>query len=454
MGGQRVALLTVLSVARWSHAVWIRGTKEVPANSAVFLAKYCFDFDPSRNNTGSGEVDFILKTAGPAKGIMKFILLDDQSDSYPDTNNRWPGYDCDDESLKTVAKAQLAVQVENLPSNNRLHTFIVERLRPRYWFVAALDCSGQARTIEYELHLVNIEQGWLKEVSMDHCGIWALGTFSTVYLLTALLQVHAIFLQSTARTKHPLRLLLAFGICAALWGMGFYTFDTFWYAARGEETFLLYFAAKGFKAWSKFTLLLIAILMSKGRGISRDLQVRDIFHGTLIVGPLMLLCLGVELWGEFDQSRKYTTSFVYSTWFGGVLIFADLVLLVMYVRNVAHAYSQEGDARKKEFYRTWGFVYSSAFLALPFSAIIAFFVGAHVRIEVMFIVNNSIHATLLGLLVVGLWPSQAHTVFCIDSCNAELASTFGNTAGSLLDVELKKGEYDAMGEDSILTGNG
>jgi hypothetical protein len=424
-----------------SGAAWVKGEKYVPANGAVFIAKYCFDFDPHGNNTG--EVDFRLNSVDPQpvapdNGLMKIVLLDDQSDSYPDSNYRWPGFDCGDERLNVAAKAQLDIQLKDMPRNNRLHTYIVERIRPRFWFLAAIDCSGVGRTIEYEAHLVNIEKGWMAEISMDRCGITSLIVFIAIYLGAAMLQVRAVFSRSEANTKHPLRLLLTLGTCAAFWGTGFYALDTFFYASRGDETFLLYFAAKFFKACSKFSLLSIMMLLSKGICISRMLHLRDLVHTITIVAPFSLICLGVECYGEYDQATKFATSFVYCGWVGAVLSVADLSLLCKYAQNLMHTYLEEKDSEKKNFYRTWGLVYSSAFFVLPIAIIVSMILAAHVRVGVMFWFNNSVHSVLLLLLIAGLWPERTQEVFCIDNAGS-MASIFGNQVGSPWDEEMKGG---------------
>jgi len=472
MVGQSHRLLICFVLIVRSVADRARGSIVVPANGAVFIAKYCFDFDPYGNNTGklevpvseaikehwAGEVLVELVSAKPSSGKLKFLLLDDQGDSYPESNNRWPGYDCNDKKLLHMAKSSQLIDLEPADKNfkRELHTYIVEKLRPRYWYVVALDCSGITRTIEYEYHLTNIQQGWLLELSMDTCGLRWLTFFIFVYVCEACAQVTAIFRQSTTvlRTKHPLRLLLTFGICASVWGTVAYGLKTFWHAYSGLESFWLYLGAKLFKAWSKFTLLLICVLMSKGSAISRDLENRDIMHGTIIIGPFLLLCLAFELWGEFDESRRYTTGFIYDTWAGKVLILIDMVLLGLYWSNLLRTYRREKDKEKRKFYRTWGLVYTSAFISLPVSAIVAAFVAAHVRVEVMFIFNNVVHSVLTSLLVIGLWPDNTQSAFCIDK-SPELACTFGNQSFDLLD-QTPKGDYKEfdMEDCSLAAGNG
>merc|ERR1719454_1957387 len=113
---------------------------------------------------------------------MKIVLLDDEVGSYPDSNNRWPGFDCNDKRLQAASKNYLNVEVDKLQVHNRLKTYIIERIRPRYWFIAALDCSGVSRTIEYDLHLRNQEHGWLQELSMDYCGLEPVCVFLVAYV--------------------------------------------------------------------------------------------------------------------------------------------------------------------------------------------------------------------------------------------------------------------------------
>jgi len=451
MCGRRVTLLAVLGLAslQWSDSLWLHGEKRVPANSAVFVAKFCYDFDRAANNTG--EMNFVLKGVSPiGKNDLKVFLLDDEPGSYPSTRSTWWGISCDDPKLKTIAKASADMDLAR--KKNRLHSFIVERIRSRYWFVAVLDCSGQDRMIEYDLRMLNIEQGWMQELSMDRCGVFPLTIFLGVYLATALLQVNALFLQSTAKTKHPLRLILTFGVCAALWGMGFFTVDTVWYAMSGENNFLLYLASKLFKVWSKFTLLLILVLLSKGRCISSDLEIRHAVQGASIILPFLIACLGLELWGEYDESRTYTTNFVYDTWVGGLITMLDLALLGYYVSNLLNTYRAESVREKKLFYKTWGLVYSSAFLTIPTAILVGHFVAPWVQVRVTIIVNNTIHVVLLGLLVAGLWPERTQPVFCIDNKNVA-ACTFGAKSGNLLEMaEGKQGDYQefSMEEDSML----
>jgi hypothetical protein len=425
-------VLSCLSRLPWSAATWTHGTLSVAKNRAVFISKFCFDYDADGNH--SGEVDFRVTTVSPTSGTMRVILLDDQADSYPNSMSRWPGYDCTDQRLETAAKTQLFFDANQLVGTGRLHTFIVERIRPRWWFLAIVDCDGMDHELKYSLHMTNTKAGWMEELSLDRCGLGTYVFVCLIYLGIGIVQIKAVVMQSSARTKHPLRLILCFGINAALWSTGLYALDTLWYAWHGKNMYGVYFTAKCCKALSKFSLMFILMLLSRGRCISADLLLKDLWQNTMLVAPFLVLCLMFEIAGESGEAAKYNTGFVYGTWIGGVLVFFDMVLLGIYAYNLKNSYAAEADPDKKNFYRKWGCVYSTSFFALPAATILAFFVAPWVRERVMFRVTNMIHATLLALLVAGLYPERTQTAFCIDE-SPQLASTYGLCTDNMMASE-------------------
>ena len=73
---------------------------------------------------------------------------------------------------------------------------------------------------------------------------------------------------------------------------------------------------------------------------SADLSVQVIHHCLeswvwqlfKLLGPFMLFCFLLDIWGEFAQSQTYTTDFIYSTRFGKALVLVDLCLLAVWAR--------------------------------------------------------------------------------------------------------------------------
>jgi hypothetical protein len=146
--------------------------------------------------------------------------------------------------------------------------------------------------------------------------------------------------------------------------------------------------------------------------------------------PLYANFFALENMVEYSLSSTYTTGFLYCKWVGWLVVFFDICLLGGYLRSLRNSYTSSLDADKKSFYQIWGTLYSSAFVALPFATFLSTILAPWVRSAVIVILTNSVHVFLLTLLVVGLWPEQTHTFFCIDK--DILPKTIGGTTTNTL----------------------
>jgi len=420
---QRFFLVFVLS--KLAASAWTRGSIEVPAGGTVFLSKFCFDYKEDSNSVRPvGKLQATLHSADPGEGLLKFVLFDDQASSYPDGSAVW-GFGCESERLKAAARWTDVINVTTLISGKAPRADIFERHRPRWWYVAIVDCSGTARVLDYTVHMINLHLGFLEEFSMDRIGPAGVYIFMALYGLLGASQMVAMLKRSTsAKTQHPIRLLLSACVGAAAVGTLSTLINTLWYAYHGEDQPNFYLAAKLLKAGSKYMLLAILLLLSRGRCISVPLYARDIWQATRILLPIYLASICLEVWGEYSQSRKYSNDFVYRTPMGLLIISLDIVLFALYLRNLCSSWRSETDAIRQSFYRCWGLIYSGAFLSLPVSVIIVQSFSPWVRSEVVFIVSNTAHCIFLALLIVGLWPDYAQPFFCIDQPSV-LAQTFG-----------------------------
>lgn len=270
---------------------------------------------------------------------------------------------------------------------------------------------------------------------MDHCGLGPLIFVFGVYFALALVQGCAIT-QRGESAKHPLRRLLFAAIVVACCGMLATVVDGLWFAHHGQSQDAVYLMGKFFKVFSKCSLVAILMLLSQGICISRQLCAENLRQVSRLVAPFFAACLLLELWGEHAQSRNYTTGFIYGTWFGGALILADLGFLALYLKNLHLSYLSETDIDRQRVYRSWGLLYSCAFIVLPFATVLSFILAPWVRAETIFLVTNGVHACMLASLVAGLWPQQAHKFFCID--NPELAKTIGTNRLDLLRADTPK----------------
>ncbi|CAE7377505.1 unnamed protein product, partial [Symbiodinium pilosum] len=214
--------------------------------------------------------------------------------------------------------------------------------------------------------MTNVKMGFLSEFSFDRVGPIGVYIFMGVYSFLAACQLMALMKRSTsAKTQHPIRLMLGICVGAAAIGTLSFLLNTLWYAYHGEDQDNLYMAAKLLKAGSKYTLLAILLLLARGRCISVPLHGRDLLQEARVLVPLYIASVTLEVWGEFAQSRTYTTDSVYRTVIGDIIICIDIALLVLYLRNLCRSWSAETDTPKRNFYRTWGLIYAGAFLLLP-----------------------------------------------------------------------------------------
>ncbi|CAJ1375545.1 unnamed protein product [Effrenium voratum] len=302
---------------------------------------------------------------------------------------------------------------------------IFQRVRPRWWYAVLVDCSGFTRTIDYTVHMTNLHLGFLQEFSMDRVGPVGAYLFMAVYGFLAACQLVAVLKRNTnAKTQHPIRILLSACVGTGVVGTLAFLLNLMWYAYHGEDQANLYMAGKLLKAGSKYTLLTILLLLSRGRCISVPLHGQDLMQAARILLPLYIASVTLEVWGEYSQSRNHTTDVVYCTFMGMVIMSIDVALFVLYLRNLCSSWRSETDFIRQGFYRSWGLVYSAAFLVLPVSVLIVQSVAPWVRSEVIFFVSNTAHCSFLALLIIGLWPDYTQPFFCIDQPSA-LAQTFG-----------------------------
>lgn len=405
----------LFGLLRLSGAAWWHGTVVVPANSAVLLAKFCFDFDrdsSADNFVGVAKATLSASDSSGESSLVKVALFDDQAESYPG-QGVFQGFQCEAPDMLRAARW---IEEKNISDTGPVSAScnVFERLRPRWWYVAIVECSGEDRQIEYSVHMTNPKLGPFKELSMDSFGVMHIGFFVVIYLGLSLAQGIAILKRSNASTKHPLRIMLTVCILSAMVAIHVALINTCWFIYRGEDHPTLYLVAKTLKASSKYTLLCICLLVSRGHCISSSLALQHVWHAARLLLPIFLANLILEMWGEYAQSRKYTTDSIYCTSVGGIIILTDLGLLLSYLCNIQSSLKKESDPSKCKFYRTWGRAYSAAFLCLPFSVLVSQAVAPWVRARTTFVVSNLAHAALLTLLVIGLWPEKTQSFFSID----------------------------------------
>jgi len=254
--------------------------------------------------------------------------------------------------------------------------------------------------------------------------------FFIAYLVVAIIQIEALRMRSEiAKTDHPLRIILCTATATASLGMLALAINVFMFSKSGERNEFLYWTGKLLKSYSKIALAAMLLLFSRGICISEPLRTKHLWQISRLVLPLFVASFALERWGEFSQSRKYTTGFVYCTPFGAAIVFFDICLLGLYVKNLFVSYTGQLHSHKKLLVGFLGIVCSCAFAVLPVAVVLGSILSPWVRARLLFILTNGIHFAMLILLVIGLWPERTQSIFCLDQ--VDMARMFGTPCDPL-----------------------
>lgn len=419
--------LAALVILRFQNslATVSRGSTIVPGNSTVFLAKFCFTFDPTDtsadpysdpNRTPPGWLDIDITAPGLESGSnVHVVLYDDEAHSYPGPSGQWDALSCEDRLRHAKNRYHLHT------TRTQLEVVIREKLRPRYWYVAIADCSGTGVTIDYHIHARNLFYQSKQELSSDkHLMPEALTVLILVYVLLAAAQIRAnAVLAETAssdsassKAAHPFARILALGILLQLAAHVFSAIHFGRYMYDGHGLLLVHITSKLCAMSSNFILISLLLLVSQGKCVSYIMAINDVRRMGFLLVPFLVSCFLLELWGDFSTSQRYRTDYIYTTAFGWAIVSVDLLLLCLYARNLTKTLEAEGQRADGRFYLSWGIAYASWFLALPIAALLAQTVLApYVSEIVSFIVTQTVSALVFASLVISLWPENRDTYF-------------------------------------------
>jgi len=212
------------------------------------------------------------------------------------------------------------------------------------------------------------------------------------------------------KARHPFARLLVAGIVLGLAASVLSTSHFFVFARNGVGAPVVRLCAQLLCAASRFVLASLLLLLSEGKCVSYVMVSADARRIGSLLGPFLASCLFLELWGDYSVARRYTTDYVYTTSFGGALVFVDLILLSRYVLNLRRTHAKECDSSEGTFYRRWGALYGLWFLALPVAALLSLVVLApYVWWIISLAVNGSMTVAVYTALVIGLWPGNTRS---------------------------------------------
>eukprot|EP00928_Gymnodinium_smaydae_P012117 TRINITY_DN14408_c1_g3_i1.p1 TRINITY_DN14408_c1_g3~~TRINITY_DN14408_c1_g3_i1.p1 ORF type:complete len:441 (+),score=99.20 TRINITY_DN14408_c1_g3_i1:106-1428(+) len=416
-------LLAPLLLASTCGGAIQHGSTAVSAGGVRFLAKFCFDYSPIGDVAGTVNVSLRARGDSVQRARMGFgdevylLLLDDQDESYPEESDAWNAMSCT-EKLRHGRRTWEILPAAAWPIGFETQVNIQEKVRPRWWYVAIADCTSSGFEADYTLHMWNPQQSWESEFSMDRRGMLVVCfAFLLVHGGIAAAQFHGNHLgqKRSAQADHPLvRLLSAEVSCAAAAALLLCAHYSR-FASNGEGLPSFELLAKVLLWMSKCLVMCFVLLVSQGVCVSKPMTGQHLIHWLQRLGPFALMCLWLELWGEYAESRRYNTHFVYATGFGTLLVLVDLCWLLVYTDNLRRTHSAETDPKKRDFYATWGLAYGAWFLVLPVAALLSHLLAPWVCFRIAVTLINSCHALISVALVFALWPHRTNKTFKLTS---------------------------------------
>ncbi|CAK9042063.1 unnamed protein product [Durusdinium trenchii] len=185
------ALLHLCLLAPPSHvsARRIAGEVTLGPGQATVISKFCFDFNPQCHDHQAcleppGELDLTVFSAheAPRRRFREHLvearepkvtvaLLDDEYFSFPEVSQVWGEANCSD--VAKAAKKTFPLEWHRIASvaGQAMKTNVVEKIRPRWWYIALASCSDHALTLSFGVMTSNPLQGANAQLSMDEIGI-------------------------------------------------------------------------------------------------------------------------------------------------------------------------------------------------------------------------------------------------------------------------------------------
>eukprot|EP00933_Yihiella_yeosuensis_P083663 TRINITY_DN97919_c0_g1_i1.p1 TRINITY_DN97919_c0_g1~~TRINITY_DN97919_c0_g1_i1.p1 ORF type:complete len:485 (-),score=28.07 TRINITY_DN97919_c0_g1_i1:364-1818(-) len=416
-------LILLILMLQSGVAMYTLGTIDVPGNGTLFLAKFCFTFDPDDkapdphldpHRPSPGILEVKTELLSNHQGEAHILLFDDEAESYPSPTG-WNAMTCEERLRHAKNKYPLRNPYTSLRISIR------EKLRPRYWYVALADCSGSGVKVNYEIRARNPPYGWLAHFPSDkRLAPPIFLVMMLVFACLACLQMRSNHVLAQLRVDdstmgkaaHPFARLLALGITLQFSSCVCALIHNWAYSADGEGIFIVYVLSLVLERCSSFVLISMLLLVAQGKCVSYVMVRADVRRMFWFLGPFLLSTVCLEIWGDYATSRRYTTDYIYTTPFGWAIIAVKLVLLGVYSKDLQKTLLQEGDRADGQFYRTWGLAYASWFVALPMVAFLAQVVLApYVSYTVSLVVTQSYAAIVYGALVFSLWPENTKTHF-------------------------------------------
>eukprot|EP00927_Polykrikos_kofoidii_P055221 TRINITY_DN49503_c0_g1_i1.p1 TRINITY_DN49503_c0_g1~~TRINITY_DN49503_c0_g1_i1.p1 ORF type:complete len:495 (+),score=74.57 TRINITY_DN49503_c0_g1_i1:79-1485(+) len=425
-------------------AKFVEGRVALGPGESRVVGKFCYDFNPGCSNfhckfgehpghlwfklhdgrrvhPGSKEndaEDASFDAEGAPMPELFVALLDDEYFSYPEVSQVWGETNCSD--ITRAAKRSFPVEWSQFKTKDGFSesSVVVQKLRPRWWFFSLTSCSKYEVHVSYRMHMENPLQGREKEFSMDAVGVCrTTAVLCTLFGAAAAAQFasmvewRAISGRRRWSQMHPaLKLVGASAFSSAL-GQVCWLWHYWQFQDSGENGILSAVAARSLVVGGRTCMSLLLLLMAYGQCVcTPDISWDE--HSELVAGMVVfgVLSLSLELWSE-SEFQTTTTAYAYDTTPGVVLVAFDIFFLWLFISRSWNTFTRETRPKARTFYRRYGPLFGLWFACLPWLALLASILAAHVRSRIVLAVGGAVHALALVALVRSFCPSVAFELY-------------------------------------------
>ncbi|GAM23190.1 hypothetical protein SAMD00019534_063650 [Acytostelium subglobosum LB1] len=400
-----IVLLVTLFLAS-SESKYTKGHLSTSSNWH-YVDKFCF----SANRIANGTLTIKATSNNPNISLI----------AYDDVQGSW--FAVYKSHLSCQERVNLGNKLGSVNFNGTAVTIqVLDAMRPHYWYVVAVDCSGNSLNMDYEFTWLNAGNIWKRQFSNDDQGLEQMYlTYFWFFLLLAVYSCYSGWVLTTTKSYHPIVKLLTISVVLEFLSVFILLIHYGAYSHDGVGAKGLLGFGELLDLASQLTFIMLLILIAKGWAISRiTIEEKPIILG--VMGVLSALYLIMFIWYKAGQDPA-STVYMYDTVPGILLLVARSLAMVWFMWCGYNTYMEENHPAKRKFYVYFGVCFSLWFLALPFICIIASAVDPWVRqkaVLAMYVTFNFL--ALVGMSVL-LSPQRASDYFTI--------SGRVDTAGSL-----------------------
>eukprot|EP00931_Biecheleriopsis_adriatica_P039404 TRINITY_DN22535_c0_g1_i2.p1 TRINITY_DN22535_c0_g1~~TRINITY_DN22535_c0_g1_i2.p1 ORF type:complete len:467 (-),score=81.05 TRINITY_DN22535_c0_g1_i2:31-1431(-) len=414
----------------------LSGTVQLGPGQAKVVAKFCFDFntackDGQECTEPPGQADFEVFAARDLGGKLSkagdpnvFIsLLDDEYFSFPEVSQVWGEANCSDVRKSAKKSYPLGWAEVSSSKGSSIKSVVVEKVRPRWWYISFVSCSQHSLEMNYRITLANLLQGSSSQLSMDEIGV--LSVCAVVFLTFAglgALHANSAMRWAECRCGAPGgHFLVGASILLAILGELCWLSYFHQYKVTGECSEWTAVLARMFVVAAKTLLQILLMLLAHGQSVCSP-GIAWVRQKEMVAGMVVFGCLGLilEVWGDREASGS-PVEYIYDTRPGVALVALELMWLYAYCSRCWQTWVNETRRRPRHFYKHFASLLSLWFVSLPAVAGLASFLAPWVRFRITFMVNSAAHVAVVAALVYIFYPGVASELLEMKSRDHEAA---------------------------------